>query len=60
MILGDHNLRILYDARGAEIDKLRQENTDLIAQYTTEIRNLKHQNTLLKGDVERIQLDKVW
>ena len=59
-ISGDYNLKILYNARGTEIQKLRQKKADLVAQYAAEIRNLKHRNTLLKSDVERIKLDQVW
>jgi len=53
---GVRNLEVLYNARGVEIERLKKEKDDLVTKLTTEIRQLKHENTILKGNEGRIQL----
>jgi len=55
---GDENLKILYDARGVEIINLRKQKEELHDKYIAEIRQLKHENTLLKGNEGRIQINQ--
>ena len=55
-ISGVRNLEVLYNARGVEIERLKKEKDDLVTKLTTEIRQLKHENTILKGNEGRIQL----
>ena len=47
------NLEILYNARGIEIDRLRSANEEEKNKYYAEIRHFRHENTILKGDIER-------
>ena len=47
------NLEILYKARGTEIDRLRSANEEEKNKYYAEIRHFRHENTILKGDVEQ-------
>jgi len=53
---GARNLEILYNARGVEIDRLRSANEEEKNKYIAEIHKLRHENTLLKGHLERNQI----
>ena len=56
IIIGARNLEILYNARGVEIDRLRSANEEEKNKYIAEIHKLRHENTLLKGHLERNQI----
>ena len=56
IIIGASNLEILYNARGVEIDRLRSANEEEKNKYIAEIHKLRHENTLLKGHLERNQI----
>ena len=53
--LGARNLEVLYHARGVEIERLKKEKDDLVSKLSTEIRNLKHENTILKGTIHKLR-----
>ena len=50
------NLEILYNARGIEIDRLRSANEEEKNKYYAEISHFRHENTILKGDIERCKI----
>ena len=53
----NEQLEILYNARGMEIQRLKEENLNLTSQFSAEIRQLKHENTLLKGQSGKNQIN---
>ena len=50
-------LEILYNARGLEMTRLKEENANLAHKFSSEIRHLKHENTLLKAESGKHQIN---
>lgn len=50
-------LEILYNARGVEMLRLQEDSQTMAAKFNDEIRALKHQNTLLKADNGKHQVN---
>ena len=58
-ILGEQNIEILFEARGAQIRELQRHIEELSVQKDNEIRHLKHKNTLLDAEAEKLKQHQV-